>query len=120
MLLPVLPVNDVDEAIEWYKETLGFSEDLRQPGPDGKTVAGQVSSHGSQIMFNLNPPMAGNAGGGVFFWIRVDEIDIDAYYDELKSKGVTVTDEIKDQYWGDRSFTVNDLNGYILAFNKKL
>lgn len=119
-MLPVLPVNDVAAALTYYTDVLGFDEVFRMPGPDGTLLNGQVAFHGSQLMFNLNPAMADQQGGGVYFWIRVDDMDIDAYYATLKDKGVTITEEIKDQFWGDRSFSAQDANGYNLAFNKAL
>lgn len=119
-MLPVLPVHDIAAALTYYTDVLGFDEVFRMPGPDGTFVNAQVAFHGSELMFNLNPSMADKQGGGVYFWIRVDDLDIDAYYTALQGNNVTVTEEIKDQFWGDRSFSIQDMNGYNLAFNKAL
>lgn len=118
--LPVLPVNNVAEALKYYTETLSFNELFRQPGEDGVIVNGQVQLEHCNLMFNLNPADAGKNGGGVYFWIRIENKDIDKYYQELSEKNVTIVEEIKDQFWGDRSFTIQDHNGYFLAFNKSL
>ena len=118
--LPVLPVTDVRQAIDWYVETLGFEKLVDMPGPEGVAVAGQVRKQGNNIMFNLNPRDATGRGGGIYLWCRLEDGDLDAYYSQLRSKGVEVVDEIQDQFWGDRFFAVRDLNGYILAFNKAL
>jgi uncharacterized glyoxalase superfamily protein PhnB len=87
---------------------------------DGTVVTGQVQRAGNNIMFNLNPADASSKGGGIYLWCRVEDTDLDDLYRELQSKGVEVVDQIQDQYWGDRYFSVRDLNGYILAFNKSL
>ncbi len=71
-------------------------------------------------MFNFNPDMADQAAGAVWFWIYVDGMDVDAYYEELKEKGLTIVDPIKDQFWSDRSFTVKDKFGYFLVFTKEI
>ncbi len=118
--LPVLPVANVAETLHYYTDTLGFNELFRQPGEDGVVVNGQVQLETCNLMFNLNPSDADKHGGGVYFWIRIEGKNIDDYYRELSGKGVGIVEEIKDQFWGDRSFTIRDCNGYILAFNKSL
>jgi PhnB protein len=118
--LPVLPVSDVRQAIDWYVEMLGFERRFDIPGPDGLAVTGQVRKQGNNIMFNLNPGDASGRGGGIYLWCRIEESNLDAFYAELRGKGLEVVDEIQDQFWGDRYFAVRDLNGYVLAFNQTL
>lgn len=118
--LPVLPVQDVAKTLTFYKDQLGFNELFNQPGENGLLVNGQVTKEGCHLMFNLNPEDAGKGGGGIYLWIRIEESDIDAYYTKLVEQNVEIVEEIKDQFWGDRSFTIKDCNGYILAFNKAI
>ena len=117
-ILPVLPVHNVSETIGWYERTLGFTKLFEQPAPDGTVFTGQVQKQGSNIMFNLNPGDADKQGGGIYLWIRIEESDIDAFYTELEARGLTVVDALQDGFWGDRFFSIRDVNGYILAFNK--
>ena len=118
--LPVLPVHNVAETLKYYTETLSFTELFQQPGEGGVVINGQVQLEKCNLMFNLNPSDAEKQGGGVYFWIRIDGKNIDEYYQELSEKKVDIVEEIKDQFWGDRSFTIRDCNGYFLAFNKSL
>ena len=119
-VLAVLPCTNVEEALDFYTGTLGFAELFRQPGPDGALVNARVTYAGGQIMLNLNPAMAPQAGGGVYLWFRLFEDDIDALYERYVDAGVSIVEEIGDRYWGDRSFTVTDHAGFHLAFNKAL
>lgn len=119
-LLAVLPCADVDEALRFYTETLGFKELFRQPTDDGTLVNARVTYAGGQIMFNLNPEMAAKAGGGVYLWFRLFDDDIDELYRRFVSAGVETVEEIDDRFWGDRSFTITDHAGFHLAFNKAL
>ena len=119
-VLAVLPSSDVEEALDFYTETLGFTELFRLPGPDGKLVDARVSYAGGQVMLNLNPEMAPHAGGGVYLWFRLVDDDIDDLYDRLVAAGVQVVEEIGDRFWGDRSFTITDHAGFHLAFNKAI
>ena len=119
-LLAVLPSSDVEEALDYYTDTLGFVELFRQPGPEGKLVNARVAYAGGQVMLNLNPEMAPHAGGGVYLWFRLFEDDIDSLYERYVAAGVQVVEEIGDRFWGDRSFTVTDHAGFHLAFNKAI
>lgn len=119
-VLAVLPCADVEEALSYYTETLGFKELFRLPGPDDRLVDARVTYAGGQVMLNRNPDMAPMAGGGVFLWFRLFDDDIDEVYERYVDAGVNVVEEIGDRFWGDRSFTVTDHAGFHLAFNKAL
>lgn len=119
-ILPVLPVADIDKTVDYYQDVLQFKEHFRQQSLEGIAVNAQVSFEGSTLMLNLNPAQANLEGGGVYFWIRLYEANIDAYYEKLSQAGVTIVEPIQDQFWGDRSFTIKDCNNYFLAFNQKL
>jgi hypothetical protein len=56
-------------------------------------------------------------GVGVDLYLQIDG-DIDEYYQELKGKGVTILLDIKDEPYGIRDFTVEDIDGYKLTFNQ--
>lgn len=119
-VLPVLPSADVEKSLAYYTETLGFSEIFRQPGEAGAIVNGHVAFAGGQIMFNLNPDDASKAGGGVYLWFRLHDDDIDALFEDYERKGVSIVEPIQNQFWGDRSFAIQDHAGFHLAFNKAL
>ncbi len=119
-ILPVLPVANIDETADYYVNTLGFVEHFRQKTPEGLSVNAQVSFEGSTLMLNLNPEKAGLEGGGVYFWVRLYETNVDEYFEKLKNAGVKIVEPIKDQFWGDRSFTIKDYNNFFIAFNQKV
>lgn len=119
-VLAVLPSSDVEEALRYYTETLGFRELFRLAGPDEQLVDARVAYAGGQVMLNLNPAMAAQSGGGVYLWFRLFADDIDELYERYVAAGVTVVEEIGDRFWGDRSFTITDHAGFHLAFNKAI
>ena len=49
------------------------------------------------------------SGKGVYLTIEVDNVD--EVYKELKSKGVQMEIEIRNEPWGDRHFAIKDPNG---------
>ena len=119
-ILPVLPVANVSDTANYYSNALDFKERFRQLSEDGTAINAQMSFEDSTIMLNLNPTDSQREGGGVYFWIRMFERNIDDYYRVLRSKKVTIVEEIQDQFWGDRSFVVRDCNGFYIAFNQAI
>jgi PhnB protein len=49
-----------------------------------------------------------------------EDDDIDQYYTMVKDKGVNMVEDITDQFWGDRSFSLKDPDGYQLTFAKTM
>lgn len=48
-------------------------------------------------------------GQGMYLTLEVD--DVDALYHDLKSKGVEIQVELRDEPWGDRHFAIADPSG---------
>ena len=119
-ILPVLPVSNIDETADYYTKTLHFEENFRQKTPEGMSINSQLTFEGSTLMLNLNPEKAPLEGGGIYLWVRLYEKNINKYYDSLVESGVNITDPIKDQFWGDRSFTIKDCNNFYIAFNQAI
>lgn len=51
---------------------------------------------------------------GVYLTIEVDNVD--SVYQELKSKGVEIEIDIRNEPWGDRHFAIKDPNGIGIDF----
>jgi uncharacterized glyoxalase superfamily protein PhnB len=48
--------------------------------------------------------------------IYLEVEDVEALHTRLKKNGVTITDPLTLQWWGDRTFKVLDPNGYEIRF----
>ena len=55
-------------------------------------------------------------GQGIFLTFELDNVD--ELYARIKSKGIKIEVEIKDEPWGDRHFTICDPNGIAIDFVK--
>ena len=122
MIHPILAVEDVDRSIAFYTQQLDFKEDFCLEGPDGQSAFAFVSlgeqTDGNAIGLNREP-LAGPAGQGVAFMIYLPAVlDIDDYYEAVRGRGVAIEAEIASQYWGDRSFSVKDPDGYYLSLSQ--
>ena len=119
-LSPTLAVRDMKRTIEFYTKSLGFSLGMTFPTPDNPEYA-DLSKDGMVLMFiptrELGIGDDEKLGTGVNLYLQIDG-NIDAYYDELKKKGVGIAVDIKDEPFGIRDFTVEDIDGYQLTFNQ--
>lgn len=108
-LIPTFLVRDMDKALTFYTAKLGFgiilkngatytaiARDFAQIGlaQERKTPKGQFSS--SYIKMTL----------------------VDAYYEELKARGVKITSPLKTQPSKMREFSVTDPDGNVLIFGE--
>jgi PhnB protein len=125
MLSPTLIVEDIAKSVEFYTKTLGFETVGMLPGPDGTLVYASVKWRDVSIMFGqaswLPAAVLPHRGTGVDFYIlSTAEDDIDRYYQLLQQAGVNIVKEIEDQFWGDRTFSIKDPDGYQLTFAKTI
>ena len=115
---PQLTLDNAAEAIDWYKKALGAEELGRALGPDGKIIHAEMRVGSSRIM--LNDAMMGGKGplamGGspVSLWVYVE--DCDALFKRAVAAGGQIAmggmGAMADQFWGDRSGSFIDPNGY--------
>ena len=119
-LSPTLAVRDMKANIDFYTNSLGFKLGMTFPGPDNPEYA-DLSKDGMVLMFipaaNCGISHDEKYGTGVNLYMQIDG-DIDGYYDELRERGVKIAVDIKDEPFGIRDFTVEDVDGYQLTFNQ--
>jgi len=120
ILSPLLAARNVKETIEFYTKSLGFKMGMAFPDASNPEYV-DLAKDGMVLMFI---PAADHGisreerlGVGVYLYMEIDG-DIDEYYDELKKRGVKIAVDIKDEPYGVRDFTVEDIDGYKLVFNQ--
>jgi uncharacterized glyoxalase superfamily protein PhnB len=117
---PTLAVRNMKQTIQFYGDSLGFKVGMAFPDADNPEYA-DLSKDGMVLMFipakNVGISSKQKLGIGVNLYMQIDG-DIDEYFNELKNKGVKIVVDIKDEPYGIRDFTVEDINGYKLTFNQ--
>ncbi|WP_066175846.1 VOC family protein [Bacillus marinisedimentorum] len=101
-------VRNLDEAIDWYTDVLGFKVTGTWP-PEKPNYAHFESENGAifAVMEDLNTPSHGR------FNFTVE--DTDALWQRLKDRA-EVVEELFDTPYGTRKFTIKDIAGNELGF----
>jgi PhnB protein len=116
-VMPMIAVESVDGARDFYVDKLGFQHVMGMVGKDGQLDFVTVVLGGARVMFSRAPGTDTARRQGkqpVEIYLQVD--DVDAYHDRVKKNGVRISDPLTLQWWGDRTFKVLDPNGYEIWF----
>lgn len=100
------------QALDWYRDVFGAVEEFRMPAPDGRIAHAEIKIGDSHIMLADEYPEMGYRGpeslGGSPGLIMLYVEDVDDIYKKALDHGAKVKQEIKDQFYGDRSGTITD------------
>ncbi len=107
----IFHVNDLESALKYYVDVLGFEIDFRYD-----TLAGL--KHG-EVLIHLSgpashPSVAKRAVGQGHVYIFCDEVD--EYFEDVSRKGALLMVPPADRDYGMRDFAVTDADSNILAF----
>jgi len=122
-LTPALTVRNVTEAMDFYEKAFGFEKGEAVPGPDGSIIHGAMKYQGSVVVM-LGPE---NTPGGKCkspatlkidcpFCLYVYCDDVDALYRRAERAGTKVVSQPADMFWGDRTASFDDPDGYHWTF----
>lgn len=117
---PELFVPDVEAAIRFYTERLGFTLRRKDTGR-GFTDFAELALDEAAVMFAHESLFHGGgalsaADRGGMVDIRIMVRDVDATWRRAREHGVTVVLDIADRPYGLRDFIVRDLNGFRIRF----
>jgi PhnB protein len=114
---PYLIITGAAEAIDYYKKAFGATELLRMPAPDGKIGHAEIKIGDSPIMLADEFPEMGYKSpqtlGGSPVSIMIYVEDVDTVFDQAVAAGGKVQRPVKDQFYGDRSGTLEDPFGHV-------
>lgn len=118
-VMPIITVDSVDEVHRFYTEKLGFQHVMGVVGKDGGLDFVTVVRSGVRIMFTraqgkMNGTARSDAKRPVEIYVEVE--DVESYHDSLRKGGIRITNPLTTQWWGDRTFTIQDPYGYQLWF----
>ena len=112
-----LSIRDAGRALEYYKSALGAKELLRMQGPDGEVGHAEIKIGDSHVMMADEMPNLGFLGpqsrGGTTVQLMIYVKDVDATVDKAVAAGGKLKRAVQDQFYGDRSGTIEDPFGHV-------
>ncbi len=122
-ITPALFYDDPAAALDWLAKTFGFETRLKIPGPDGGIMHAEMQVADSVIMLG---PTGGkpecksprSLGGSVTQSLYIYVDDVDAHHAHTPTTGARIFSEPEDQFYGDRIYTVADLEGHRWTFGQ--
>ena len=102
-LVPEIPVRDLDRAVSYYQQSLGFRLDWKYK----EELAGL--SRDSARIFLRN---AGGVSGAVLVWMNLESVaSVDVLYEEWKRAGAEISAKPEAKEWGLYEFVASDRDG---------
>ena len=112
-VIPVLPYEDVGEAVDWLCEKFGFAVRWKAGGHRAQLAVGDgavaVTEHGSG-------PRLERAGSVVM--VRVE--DAAAHHERSLRSGARIVQPLSDFPYGERQYTAEDLGGHRWTFSETI
>jgi catechol 2,3-dioxygenase-like lactoylglutathione lyase family enzyme len=102
-VVPELPVADLGEALNWFRDTLGFETAWVWQDSFAAVRCGQVQLY-------LRKTESPAAPVRCYLHVR----DADRLYARCKEASVRIVDELESKPWGAREFAVENSDGHIL------
>jgi len=114
---PYLIVKGAARAIDFYKKVFGAKERMRMDGPNGTIGHAELEIDDSVVMLAdecpdmsfRSPQSIGGSGVSLHLYVK----DVDACFNRAVTAGAKALKPLQDQFYGDRSGTVEDPFGHI-------
>jgi len=107
-IIPVLTYPDLNKAIAWLTDTLGFRERWR------------IGDHRAQLSFDncTIAITAGSSKSSVALMVRIK--DLDNHFAKSQSSGVKIVSPPTDHFYGERQYTIEDPGGHLWTLSETI
>src|SRR5215210_5158117 len=123
-VMPMLVCQDVSAEINFCKTTFNAMELLRRPGPDGKAAHAALTINRAMIILECEWPTLSSrspqADGSSPVIIYVYVEDVDSTIEKAVTAGAKILLPAKDQFWGDRTGRIMDLQGHVWTISSRI
>jgi uncharacterized glyoxalase superfamily protein PhnB len=122
--------EDPAKAIDWLCRVFGFEVQIKVEGEDGAIHHSELVFGGGLIMvggagtntYRKSPRSIGGANTQTLF-VYVD--DVEAHFTRAQAAGATIVSEPKttdygEEYWADRTYQAQDLEGHHWWFSQRV
>jgi PhnB protein len=112
-----LIIHGAARALDYYKKAFGATEVMRFPGPDDTIAHAEIKIGDGVVMLAdeapdmgyRNPQSIGGTAVSLLFYVA----DVDARFAQAIKAGGKVQRAVQDQFYSDRSGTLEDPFGHI-------
>jgi predicted enzyme related to lactoylglutathione lyase len=111
---PILHTPNLERAVGFYSEQLGFEQRYRWP-ENGRGFAALTLE---KFSLGLTQSDEVTPAGRVALWLYTD--DVDREIDRLRVAGVEIVAEPADMEWGERMATILDPDGNEIYLGQRL
>jgi len=121
-VIPTMRYNDAQAAIDWLRDTFGFTRHLIVEDDAGGIAHAQLRFGNGMIMLGSarddefghlqQPPSAGAVTQSPYIVVA----DIDDHYARAVAAGAKIAIEIKDEDYGGRVYSCRDPQGHLWNF----
>ena len=113
----MLTVGDVKAAANFYQKAFGFAKRGIMNGPDGKAIHAELTLRGTTLMLGPEMPQMGSrsaksVGASPASLYLLTE-NVDKVVTKALKLGATAKGPVMDMFWGDRTGTLVDPEGYV-------
>ena len=113
---PHLPVKNLQQTLDYYRDNLGFYEEWTWTNDEGKVIDGGIRRDDLRLLFAEDPEFVNvinsykkNRLPLMWFVDNVDEI-----FSEFQKRKIEFADTLKTHAYGLKEFAFVDINGYYI------
>lgn len=127
VVIPTVVYRDPKAALAWLDRAFGFETRMLIEGPDGddSQVHAEMNA-GEGVIFiggrwtdRVRSPLDVGGANTQSLHVHLDD-GIDAHFAHARDAGATVVQEPEDQFYGDRTYRVLDLEGHSWTFGQTI
>lgn len=113
--ISVLPVADIQEAIDWYQRAMGFEAVYLHEGehPGEATSYAILRREGLEVHLILDEDeldfASWSKAGSGYLYLKVRGVD--AVFSEVRGRGAQIARGLRTENWGARGFNLRDPSG---------
>ena len=112
---PHLPVRNLQETLEFYRDVLGFYDEWTWKNKDGVITDGGIRRDNMRLLFGEDPKFINDVNNQehrlplLWFVDNIDEV-----FSEFQNRKIEIADPLKTHPYGLREFSFIDINGYYI------
>jgi catechol 2,3-dioxygenase-like lactoylglutathione lyase family enzyme len=120
-------VNDPDEALAFYRDTLGLEvrNDVANDGSRWITVGSPAQPEVNIVLTNYldgspadREAVAGLVAKGALNGVNFSTANVDETFERVRAAGAEIIQEPTDQFWGVRDFAIRDPSGNMVRIDQ--